>query len=43
MTVTTRRGKQTIDPPMPFVVECDMRKDKDVVEASGELVDKMMK
>ena len=40
MTVTTRGGKQTIDPPVPSVVENEMRKDEEVVETSGELVDK---
>ena len=40
MTVTTQKGNQTIDPPIPSVVEKDIRKDKEVVETSGELVDK---
>ena len=43
MAVTTKEGKQTIDPPMSFVVEGDMRKEDDVVEASGELGDVTMK
>ena len=38
MVVTTRGGKQTIDPPMPDKVEDDMRKDDEVVKYSGELV-----
>ena len=42
MTVTTRWGKETIDPPMSFVVEDDVRKHNEVVEASGELVDKVV-
>ena len=37
MAVTTRGGKQTIDPPMSSIVEDDRIKDKKVVEASGEL------
>ncbi|XP_069148240.1 uncharacterized protein [Solanum lycopersicum] len=41
--VATRGGKQTVDPPIPSVVEDEMRKDKEVVETSDELVDKMMK
>ncbi|XP_015068755.1 uncharacterized protein LOC107013337 [Solanum pennellii] len=40
---TTRGGKQTIDPPMPSVVEYEMIKDEEVVETSGEFVDKTMK
>nr|XP_010327596.1 uncharacterized protein LOC104649754 [Solanum lycopersicum] len=43
MEVTTQGGKQTIDPPMPYVVENEMRKDEEVVETSGELVDKVVK
>ena len=35
MTFTTRGGKQTIDLLMSSVVEDDLRKDKEVVEASG--------
>ena len=40
MVVTTRGGKQTIDPPMPFGVENVIRVDDEVVEVSGELEDK---
>ncbi|KAK4726756.1 hypothetical protein R3W88_031673 [Solanum pinnatisectum] len=36
MTVTTRGGKQTIDPPMPFGVEIKTSKYNDMVEVSGE-------
>ena len=43
MTVTTRGGKQTIDQPMPSVVEDEMRKDEEIVETSGELVEKAAK
>ena len=43
MIVTTRGGKQTIDPPMSSVVEDEMRKDEEVVKTSGELVDKTAK
>ena len=43
MTVTTRGGKQNIDLPRPYVVENKMRKDKEVLETSRELVDKMVK
>ena len=43
MIVTTRGGKQTIDPPMSSVVEDEMRKDEEVVKTSGELVDKTSK
>lgn len=43
MEVTTRVGKQTIDPPMTFVVKDTIRKDKEVVETSGELVDDTVK
>ena len=42
MEVTTRGGKQTTDPPTQSVVEDDMRKEKEVVETSGELVNKML-
>ena len=39
MTITTRGGKQTIDPPMPSNDE-KVRKDNDkVVEGSGEAED----
>ena len=40
MAVTTRRGKQTIDPPAPSGVEDEMRGDDVVEKVSGELVDK---
>ena len=43
MAVTTRGCKQTIDRTMLSVVEGEMRKDKDVVEASEELFDKTTK
>ena len=43
MTITTRGGKQTIDSPMPSVVEDEMRKNEEVGETSGELVDKTVK
>ena len=43
MTITTRGCKQTIDPHMPLVVEDDIRKDKEVVETNGELVDDTVK
>uniref|UniRef100_M1DRZ9 Integrase core domain containing protein n=1 Tax=Solanum tuberosum TaxID=4113 RepID=M1DRZ9_SOLTU len=36
MTVTTRGGKQTIDPPMSSVVDVEIRKEDDVVEVRGE-------
>ena len=39
MTVTTRRGKQTIDLPMSSIDEGDVRKEDEVIEASGELGD----
>ena len=42
MAVTTRGRKQTIDPPMLSGVEDEVRKDNEVVEVSGELVDKAM-
>ena len=42
MEVTTRGGKQTIDPPTQSLVEDDMRKEKEVVETSGELVNNMV-
>ena len=41
--VITRGGKQTIDLSISSIVECDMRKDKYVVEARGELVDQTTK
>ena len=40
MTVTTRGGKQTIDPPIPSGVQNMMRGDDELVEVSGELEDK---
>ena len=43
MAVTTRGGMQTIDPPTPYVVKDELRKDDEVVEASGEFVDKAEK
>ena len=43
MEVTTRGGKQIIDPPMSFIEEGDMRKDKEVVETRGKLVEKTVK
>ena len=39
MTVTTRWGKQTMDPPMLSGVEDMVRKDDEVVKSSGEFVD----
>ena len=39
MVVTTRRVKQTIDPALSSVVECDTRKKDKVEEASRELGD----
>ncbi|KAK4733798.1 hypothetical protein R3W88_008059 [Solanum pinnatisectum] len=36
IAVTTRGGKQTIDPPMLYGVEIETSKDNDVVEVSGE-------
>ena len=44
MAVTTRRGKKTtIHPPMSSLVKGEMKKNKKLVEASEELVDKMEK
>ena len=43
MAISTRGVKQTIDPPMPSVVEDEVRKDDEVVEVSGKLVDKAVK
>ncbi|XP_069145401.1 uncharacterized protein [Solanum lycopersicum] len=40
MSVTTRGGKQTVDPPMPSGVEDERRGEDLVEEVSGELVDK---
>ena len=43
MTITTRGGKQTIDPPMPSTEE-NVRKDNDnVVKGSGEAEESMEK
>uniref|UniRef100_M1DEH6 Integrase core domain containing protein n=1 Tax=Solanum tuberosum TaxID=4113 RepID=M1DEH6_SOLTU len=36
MVVTTRGGKQTIDPPMPSVVDVEIRKEDEVVEVREE-------
>ncbi|KAK4731210.1 hypothetical protein R3W88_024198 [Solanum pinnatisectum] len=36
MAVTTRGGKETIDPPMPSEVEIVVEKDDDEIEVSGE-------
>ena len=35
MAITTRGGRQTIDPPMPSTEE-NVRKDNNVVKGSGE-------
>ena len=43
MAITTRGGKQTIDPPMPSDVEKVIRDDDTMVEISGELEDKTVK
>ncbi|TMX03846.1 hypothetical protein EJD97_013572, partial [Solanum chilense] len=43
MTITTRGGKQTIDPPLPSGVEKVIRDDDTVVDVSGELEDKTVK
>ena len=43
MEITTRDGKQTIDPPMSSSVEKVIRDDDTVVEVSGELEDKTVK
>ena len=40
MALTTRGCKKTIDQPMPYLVEDEMRKDEEVGKTSGELVDK---
>ena len=40
MAVTTREGKQTMDPPIPFGVEDRKRGYDEVEKVSGELVDK---
>lgn len=36
MVVNTRRGKKTMDPPMPSKVDVDTRRDDDVVERRRE-------
>ncbi|KAK4706570.1 hypothetical protein R3W88_033869 [Solanum pinnatisectum] len=38
MAITTRGGKQTIDPPMPSGVEIENSKDNDVVEVTQKVV-----
>ena len=43
MAISTRGVKQTIDTPMPSVVEDEVRKDDEVVEDNNKLVDKPMK
>ena len=43
MAITTWESKKTINPPMLSRVADDMRKDDEVVEDSGELVDKTLK
>ena len=43
MTITTWWGRQTIDPPIPSLVEDEIRKDEEVMETGGELVDKTVK
>jgi len=43
MEVTTRGGKQTIDPPIPSGMEIETSKDDDVVEVSGESENAMEK
>uniref|UniRef100_M1DY48 Integrase core domain containing protein n=1 Tax=Solanum tuberosum TaxID=4113 RepID=M1DY48_SOLTU len=43
MAVTTRGGKQTIDPPIPSGMEIETSKDDDVVEVSGESENAMEK
>ena len=43
MGITSRGGKQTIDPLRSSVVEDDMRKDEEVVETSEEMVEKTVK
>ena len=39
MTITTRGGKQTIDPPMPSNKEKVRKNNDNVVEGSGEVED----
>ena len=43
MEIITQGGKKFIDPPMPSMVEDESGKDEEVVETSGELVDKVVK
>ncbi|MFV1207918.1 hypothetical protein, partial [Klebsiella pneumoniae] len=43
MAITTRGGKQNIDPPMPSGEENVIRGDDEVVEVSGDLGDKTVK
>ena len=43
MEVKTRGSKNTIDPPILSLVEDDMRKDNEIVEASGVLLDNTIK
>ena len=43
MTITTRGGMQTINPPMTSSVEDEVRRNYEVVEDSGELVEKSWK
>ena len=43
MAISTRGGKQTIDPPMLSGVEKVIKDDDTVMEVSGELEDKMVK
>ena len=43
MVVSTQEGKQTIDPPIPSVLDDEVRKHDEVVEVSGESVDKAVK
>ena len=42
MAVITRGGKQTSDPPILSGVEDEVRKDNEVVEDNGELMDKVV-
>ena len=41
MTITTRGGKQTIDPPMPSNEEKVIKDNNKVVEVSGEVPKKV--
>ena len=36
MVVTSQGGKQTINPPMSYVVDTDTRKDDELIEVSRE-------